>query len=328
MEYLRHFLIFPFPPVMIMAAVLLDILAGDPKRMPHPVSAIGALIKKLETILRRLGLDGYAGGTVLCILTVLITVLSAALLLVIAGSLNNWALWFFSILIAWTCLAARSLHAESALVAKALERGDLDAARHNLSYIVGRDTENLDEESIWRATIETVAENASDGVIAPLFWLALGGPVAALGYKAASTLDSMVGYRNARYERMGRASARLDDLLNIIPARITAITIILASPLAGLSFRNALQVWLRDKNNHASPNSGHPEAAAAGALGVRLGGPSSYGGTVKQKPYIGDPLNRFDIKAYNGVIRLLYLSTVITVVAIVSAITLWRGYGF
>ena len=211
-----------------------------------------------------------------------------------------------AVFLAWTCLAARSLHGESRLVAEALARGDIGEARRYLSYIVGRDTADLDEPEIWRATVETVAENTSDGVIAPLFYLMLGGPVLALAYKAVNTLDSMVGYKNDRYLLFGWASARCDDLANWLPARLTGLLMVLAAPFTGLSLTGAWWIMVRDGRNHASPNSGIPEAAAAGALGVQLGGTNRYFGKPVAKPTIGDALKPLSREAYRGAVRLMY----------------------
>jgi adenosylcobinamide-phosphate synthase len=174
--------------------------------------------------------------------------------------------------------------------------------------------------------VETVAENTSDGIIAPLFWLTLGGPVAAMAYKAVSTLDSMVGYKNNRYLRIGWASARMDDLLNYIPARLSAFFIVLAASLAGCSASSAVRITVRDRFNHPSPNSGYPEAAAAGALGVRLGGAASYGGITSQKKYIGDNLQPLDERAYRGMIKLMYISTLLMAGACMAAAFYLRGF--
>ena len=231
-----------------------------------------------------------------------------------------------ALFISSTCLAARSLHTESALVASALSAGNLPEARRYLSYIVGRDTDQLEEQEVWRAMVETVAENTSDGIIAPLFWLTIGGPVAALSYKAVSTLDSMVGYKNERYLHMGWASARMDDLLNYIPARISALLIIIASPWAGCSATDAARITIRDRLNHHSPNSGHPEAAAAGALGVRLGGASRYGGIPSSKEYIGNNDRPLDEQSYNSMIKLMYISTVLMTVFCTIIAFCMRGF--
>jgi len=298
-------------PIVIALALLLDLALGDPRWLPHPVVLIGHLITSLERLLRRSLHNELVAGVLLLIITVGSTMASAWLLLRCAAYLHPLAGFLVAVLLTFTCLAARSLHAESALVAKALMAGDMDTARHKLSYIVGRDTGHLDETEIWRALVETVAENTADGIIAPLFWLTLGGPVAGLGFKAVSTLDSMVGYKNERYLHFGWASARMDDLLNYIPARLTALLLILGAPLVGLSLPGSLRITLRDRHKHPSPNSGHPEAAAAGALGVRLGGMASYGGQPSLKAYIGDPLAALDEKAYQGMLRLMYTATLI-----------------
>ncbi|HET6418578.1 MAG TPA: adenosylcobinamide-phosphate synthase CbiB, partial [Geobacteraceae bacterium] len=223
--------------------------------------------------------------------------------------------------LAYTCLALRSLHRESKLVADRLAAADLEGARRYLSRIVGRDTEHLDEPEIWRALVETVAENSSDGVIAPLFYLMLGGPALGLAYKAVNTLDSMVGYKNERYLHLGWASARFDDLANWLPARITGILMVVAAPLAGLSGRNALRIVFRDGGKHSSPNSGIPEAAAAGALGVRLGGANRYFGVIVEKPTIGDMINELSIESYRGTVRLMYVST--SLMLILWGVVIW-----
>lgn len=239
-------------------------------------------------------------------MTVGITAVVAALLLQGAYALHPYLGVFFAVILSWSCLAARSLHQESGLVAKALTAGDLAAARKYLSYIVGRDTAELEEPEIWRGAVETVAENTADGVIAPLLFLMLGGPVLGLAYKAVNTLDSMVGYKNAKYLLFGRASARCDDLLNFIPARLTGILMVLTASFAGLLAKNSWRIMLRDGRNHSSPNSGIPEASAAGALGVQLGGTNSYFGKPVEKPVIGDPLRPLDSKAWQGALRLMY----------------------
>lgn len=316
----------PASPELLGAALALDLLLGDPRWYPHPVVGIGRLIASLERLLRRIGWDGYGGGLLLCLLTVTTTVMTGWGLLLFSRQLHPLLEMVVILLIAWNCLALRSLHRESDRVARALQQGNLQQARTLLSYIVGRDTENLDEKAIWRATIESVAENSSDGVIAPLLWLTLGGPLAALAYKAASTLDSMVGYRNERYCRLGWASARLDDLLNLLPARITALLLVLVASPAGISTPDAWRIWRRDRHKHASPNSGHPEAAAAGALGIQLGGPSCYAGILKDKPLIGDDLAPCDNRAYQGMIRLLYGAVALMAVFCIAATILWRLY--
>jgi adenosylcobinamide-phosphate synthase len=225
--------------------------------------------------------------------------------------------------LAANCLALRSLHLESKTVIEALEEGDLGAARSALSMIVGRETAQLDEEGILRATIETVAENASDGVIAPLFYLSLGGPVAALLYKAANTLDSMVGYKNERYLQFGRVAAQLDDLLNWIPARLTGLLLIAAAGLTGLNSRSAWRIMWRDARLHASPNAGWPEAAVAGALNLKLGGDAVYFGQRIEKPTFGDGGVSITIGHYRQMIRLLYVASSLGVLIALILLGVW-----
>ncbi|MDD2899799.1 MAG: adenosylcobinamide-phosphate synthase CbiB [Desulfuromonadaceae bacterium] len=316
----------PADPLLILLALVLDALIGDPRWMPHPVVAIGRLIDLLDNGLRRSWLNERLAGVLLLLLVVFCTAVATYALLKTASTLLPVLGRIGAVLVSFTCLAAHSLHKESNRVASALIAGDIFTARRNLSYIVGRDTEQLEEPDIWRAVIETVAENTSDGIIAPLFWLAIGGPVAAMVYKAVSTLDSMVGYRNQRYIQVGWASARMDDLLNFIPARLSALLLILAAPVTGCSVTGAVRITLRDRLNHPSPNSGHPEAAAAGALGVRLGGECSYNGIPSFKKYIGDQLLPFNEHAYRDMIKLMYVSTILMAVFCMTAAFILRGF--
>ncbi|MEA5113099.1 MAG: adenosylcobinamide-phosphate synthase CbiB [Geobacteraceae bacterium] len=293
-------------PYILLTAVLLDLLLGDPRRLPHPVVGIGKMISSLEKVLRRLVRNERLGGALLLLAVVGSTAVISLSLVKGAYALHPFAGFAVAAWLSYTCLAARSLHMESKLVAERLAAGDLEGARHFLSRIVGRDTGNLDEAAIWRALVETVAENTSDGVIAPLFYLMIGGPVLGLAYKAINTLDSMVGYKNERYLRFGWAPARFDDLANWVPARLTGLLMVAVAPLFGLSGRSAFRVLCRDSRNHSSPNSGFPEAAAAGALGVRLGGTNSYFGKPVEKPPIGDPLRELSHDSYRGTVQLMY----------------------
>lgn len=316
------------PPdaLILFLALLIDVVVGDPHWLPHPVVIIGRLINFLDRKLRCVWLNERFAGIMMLFLVVTSTVAATWILLQAFTALLPLAGWIATVLVSSTCLAARSLHKESARVATALVAGDLPAARRYLSFIVGRDTDLLDEPEMWRAVVETVAENTSDGIIAPLFWLTIGGPVAAMAYKAVSTLDSMVGYRNQRYLHMGWASARMDDLLNYIPARLSALLLVIAAPLAGCSASGALRITLRDRFKHPSPNSGHPEAAAAGALGVQLGGAATYRGLSSWKEHIGDPLLPLDERTYRTMIKLMYISTVLmAAVCLIAAYSL-RGF--
>jgi len=313
-------------PAIIFLALLLDLIIGDPHWLPHPVVAIGRLIHVLDRHLRRTALNERLAGVLLLLLVVLSSAGTTWVLLQLLTDLLPLAGWIAAVVVSSTCLAARSLHKESAHVAAALRAGDLPTARRYLSFIVGRDTDGLEEPEIWRAVVETVAENTSDGIIAPLLWLTIGGPVAAMAYKAVSTLDSMVGYRNRRYLHLGWASARMDDLLNYIPARLSALLLIMAAPLAGCSASAAARITLRDRLKHPSPNSGHPEAAAAGALDVRLGGAARYSGVSSWKEYIGDGLQPLDERAYRSMIKLMYISTLLMAALCMVAAFCFRGF--
>jgi adenosylcobinamide-phosphate synthase len=315
------------PPdsLVIILALLLDLAIGDPSWLPHPVIAIGRLIHFLDKRLRFHWLNERLAGVLLLSLVVISSAGITWLLLHMITALFSFAGWIAAVIISATCLASRSLHTESARVAAALLAGDLHQARRYLSFIVGRDTEHLDESEIWRAVVETVAENTSDGIIAPLFWLTIGGPVCAMSYKAVSTLDSMVGYKNDKYLHLGWASARMDDFLNFIPARLTALLLVISAPLAGCSLMTAARIAVRDRLNHPSPNSGYPEAAAAGALGVRLGGAASYNGVPSWKEYIGEQQKPLDEHAYNSMIKLMYISTVLMAIGCMMAAFLLRG---
>ncbi len=311
---------------VIVSAYILDLIFGDPRRLPHPVRGIGWLIQRFETLLRRFaktpGTEKTA-GIVLVIATVLPVYFLCRLLILSTSSFSLYLGFAVSALMAYTTLAARALADSAQAVLSPLDNGDILRARKELSMIVGRDTENLDEKEIVRAVVETVAENASDGVVAPLFYMALGGPALAMAYKAVNTLDSMVGYKDAKYINFGWAAARLDDAANFIPARITAVLICLVSNLLSLfnsalriphsAFQSPWRVMLRDGRNHPSPNSGYPEAAMAGALGVRLGGQSAYGGRLSRKPFIGNGPPVLDKKDVEKSVRLMYCACLLAV---------------
>lgn len=279
----------------------LDLLLGDPEGWPHPVIWIGRWIRFAEKHIRKRFRDLRVGAVWLTASTVALTVLVTVLLVRLLRRLGTvFALVGMSVL-AWTCLSGRCLAKESRGVLRALEQS-LDAGRKQVGRIVGRDTAELSEAEILRATVETVAENTTDGVISPMLYLFFGGPVLAMGFKAVSTLDSMVGYLDEKYRDIGWSSAKLDDVLNYIPARLTGFGMCLAARLIGLDGKNALRILRRDHGKHLSPNCAWSEAAAAGALHIRLGGAHRYFGREIEKPTIGDddrPIEKADILRAN-----------------------------
>ncbi len=301
----------------ILIAILLDQLLGDPRWLPHPVRLIGAACNGCERITRAL-LPPFAAG--ICSVALVLGLTAATTWAVIAGAslLHPWLGTAASILLLYTTIAARDLVSHSRQVYAALAVGDLAEARKRVGMIVGRDTANLNGEGVARAAVESVAESMVDGVTAPLFFAVLGGPMAALLYKAINTMDSMFGYKNERYLKFGWAAARLDDLANFIPARITSLMIPAAAFLMRLDSKGSLFILLRDRLRHASPNSGHTEAAVAGALGVQLGGTNLYFGKVVAKPAIGEatrPIEPQDILRAN---RLMLVSSAITLLAFLA----------
>jgi len=304
-------------------AYILDLIIGDPRWLPHPVRVIGWLIEKMERILRKsevrsqksevkgrdLAEKLYGVLLVAVVAGITYSIFYTLNLIVLTSHfslLTSYLLFAILVFLTSTTLASNDLIKSGKTVIDAVNMGDKESAREKLSFIVGRDTKQLDNKGILKATIETLAENTSDGIIAPLFYFAIGGLPLAMTYKAINTLDSMVGYRNEKYKNFGWASAKLDDIVNYIPARITGILIFIATIIliaidrfknvlrfglsrsSALNSLNCLNIMLRDGRKHLSPNSGIPEAAMAGALGVRLGGPSFYGGIIIEKPYIGE----------------------------------------
>lgn len=305
---------------IIAAAFLLDIVLGDPSRLPHPVRFIGRSIESLESFFRgfaRTPAREKAAGIILVLTIVGASYAVVHALLVLCGYFSRLLAILFSVLLAWTTLATKSLAQAAGEVYQPLANGDRVVARNKLSMIVGRDTQELPERDIVRATVETIAENASDGVIAPLFYLALGGPALAMAYKAVNTLDSMIGHRNERYRNFGWAAARLDDVANFIPARITGALICFAAALRAprSALFSAWRIMLRDGAKHPSPNSGWPEAAMAGALGVRLGGTSAYGGIPSTRPYLGENIRELEAVDIPRSVRLLFLVSLLGVIA-------------
>lgn len=287
----------------ILAAFALDLLLGDPRWLPHPVKLIGRLAAALEAPLRRSIPNARGAGVVAVAIVLGVTGVAAFSLIRCAAALHPLAGDIVSVLLLYTAFAARDLASHANAVYRALSNNNLAEARQRVGMIVGRDTARLDEHEVVRATVESVAESLVDGVTAPLFFAVLGGPVGAILYKAVNTLDSTFGYKNERYVQFGWASARLDDVANFLPARLTAPLVAVAAALLGHSPLPSLRIWLRDGSKHASPNAGLSEAAVAGALGVQLGGTNYYGGEPSEHPRMGDPLRpleRRDIPRANA----------------------------
>jgi len=301
-------------PYELLAGVALDLCLGDPRWLPHPIRALGRVIERVEAAWRATGLKLRVAGALFWF-----TVMTVATGFVVVSTLliprpYSYVYWIYAL------LAIRDLDFQSWRVITAVHAGDLAAARERLSWIVGRDTISLDEPEIVRAAIETVAENLSDAVVAPLFYLALAGPVGMAAYKAANTMDSMAGYRNERYRDFGWFAARADDLANFIPARITAALVCLCALLPGFRFRDAVRVTLRDGGSQPSPNAGWPEAAAAGALGVQLGGVNYYHGNASAKPYLGDPSEPLTAGIFPKVRLMLYATSAVALAFVVGSI--------
>lgn len=307
----------------VVAGFCIDCIIGDPLWLPHPVMLIGRLITVSERILRRLfpktSVGERCAGCVMAALVPLLTVSVTLILLILCYSVNMWLYFAVSSIMCWQIFAAKCLKVEAEKVVHAFRNGGLDAARRQVGMLVGRDTENLTEEQVIKAAVETVAENTTDGVISPLLWMMLFGAAGGFFYKAINTMDSMVGYKNEKYMYFGTAAAKLDDIANLIPARVSALCMILSAYILGLNGKNAARIWLRDRYNHASPNSAQTESVCAGALGVQLGGNASYFGVMHEKPTIGDklrPIERQDVKRSCA---LMYCTAVITLVVCMAS---------
>lgn len=297
----------------LLTGYVLDLIFGDPRQIYHPIRIIGNLIAVLEKGIRKVfpktSKGELAGGTMLVVLVVLICTAVPAALLGLAAWIHPVVYWLLASFWCWQILATKSLKTESMKVYAPLKEGDLPAARRAVAMIVGRDTERLTEEGVAKAAVETVAENTSDGIVAPLIFLALGGPALGFFYKAVNTMDSMVGYKNERYLYFGRTAARLDDVLNFLPSRISAWLMILAAAILGMDGKNAKGIYLRDRKNHASPNSAQTEAVMAGVLRVQLAGDAWYFGELYKKPTIGDPFRAVEPEDIVRANRLMYLTS-------------------
>lgn len=306
--------------IAFIAGFVLDLLIGDPHFIPHPVRLIGSLISFLDKRLNsdvkynssenEANLTKYKRGVLLAFTVIIATFIVSAMILVAAYSINLYAGVIAEAVMTWQILATKCLRVESMRVYDALRTDGVDAGRRAVSMIVGRDTSVLDEAGVTRAAVETIAENTSDGVIAPMLYTAIGGPVLGFVYKAVNTMDSMLGYKNDKYMYFGRFAARLDDVVNFIPARISAYLMITAAFIGGRQFdgRNAYRIFKRDRFNHASPNSAQTESVCAGALRVQLAGDAVYFGKLVKKKYIGDGLREIEYEDIKRANRLMYIT--------------------
>ena len=308
------------PCWQILTAIGLDLLCGDPRWFPHPVKGIGRLALHSERFLRRHLPPGPAGCLAVC--WVLLGSVGPVLLLsALAARIHPLLADLVNIVIIYTALAIRDLRAHALRVYAALADRDLPRARQAVAMLVGRDTEHLDESGVARAAVESVAENTVDGITAPLLFAFIGGAPGAIFYKAVNTLDSTYGYRNEQYLRFGRCAARLDDLVNFLPARITALLVPPAAVVTGLDAGGAWRVFRRDRNKHPSPNGGQIEAAMAGALRVRLGGENRYFGAASQRPFLGD--DRENLQA-GHILRVVRLMSATTTLATLAGVLLYQ----
>lgn len=301
----------------MLVGFVIDIFVGDPYNFPHPIRAIGTLIAKLEKFVRSKVKNLRKGGVLLALTVLIVSTLIPLAVLFACYKINIYLGLTVESIMCWQLVAARCLQKESMKVCRAVEEKDIEKARKAVSMIVGRDTDVLDETGIVKAAVETVAENTSDGVTAPIMYIALGGAPLGFFYKAANTMDSMIGYTNEKYIDIGRFAAKLDDVLNFIPSRRTALAMILSAYLLGMDGKNAARIWKRDRRKHASPNSAQTESVCAGALDIRLAGDAYYFGELHKKEFIGDDIRTLESEDIRRANRLMYCTSVI--VLIVSA---------
>jgi len=302
------------PAIILLLAVILDFLIGDPEYKFHPIRLIGYLINRLERFFRRITNNQRFNGFVFLIVIV-VTVLLFAYYLT-----NLW--WPFDLFLVYSSLAVKDLRDKASEIEELLSVKNITEARKSLSMIVGRDTEDLDEKEIARATIETVAENFTDGIVSPIFWYAIGGTPFMLAYKAVNTLDSMVGYKNQEYKDFGFASAKIDDFLNFLPARLTYFLIPLSGLFLRLNYLRSIKIGLRDGQKNPSPNSGISEALVAGLLGIQLGGTNFYFGEKFDKPKIGDATKEIEIDDIGNSINIVYTGTLFLTIFVLLILTI------
>lgn len=297
--------------IKIWIAYILDLIFGDPQNIIHPVQIIGKLISFGEKILLKEKYKFFAG--IILNLTVL-SVTYGVNYIIFRSAKNSGIFAIIEIYLMYTIFSVNSLAREGNRVYGILKEGNIEKARKDLSYLVSRDTGTMDEKMIIRSTMETISENTVDGIVAPMFYMFIGGLPLGMTYKAVNTLDSMVGYKNEKYMEFGKFSAKVDDVANFIPARITGIFIIIASFILRYDYKNSFKIFFRDRKNHSSPNSGHAEASVAGALGVQFGGRVSYFGKETEKPTIGDKIKDFELEDIKKNIKIMYVTSFLSLV--------------
>ncbi|MBO5387984.1 MAG: cobalamin biosynthesis protein CobD [Lachnospiraceae bacterium] len=318
--------------IVICLGFLLDLIIGDPNYSWHPIRLIGKLIDKTDKLLRKIfsineqrelhKTRKLVAGTFLVVVVLLVSLGGTWLALYVAEKIHRLVKLTVEVILAYQMLAVKSLKDESMKVYHALKAGDIQGARYAVSMIVGRDTKDLDEKGITKAAVETVAENTSDGVIAPLFFMLVFGVAGGVFYKAVNTMDSMIGYKNDRNIYIGRVAAKLDDVVNYIPARVSAVCMLMAGGIMGYSVRDGWRIFCRDRFNHASPNSAQTESVCAGLLGVKLAGDAYYFGKLYSKPTIGDAVKEIYVEHIKVVNKFAYVTAVITLVVGVGMLLL------
>ena len=309
--------------ILLLASFILDLIFGDPPLLfPHPIALIGKLIEKTESIFYE---DNKLNGIIFVIFNVIVVYVSIEVLLKIFFLLNVYINFLLSSILLSFTISLKSLHFETLKVYNALKNNNLNLARQELSLLVSRDTNELEEKDIIRSVIETISENFTDGIVAPIFYFAIGGLKLAFIYKVINTLDSMIGYKNEKYINFGYFTAKLDDILNFIPARIAGFLTVISAFLLRYDFKNSFRIMLRDKNNTDSPNSGWTESAYAGALKVQLGGPTPYFGVWYDKPFIGDEFENLSLKHIKKSYYLLYLSSILFLILTLTFLTVIKS---
>ncbi|MEG0895737.1 MAG: adenosylcobinamide-phosphate synthase CbiB, partial [Oscillospiraceae bacterium] len=298
--------------IAVIIGFTIDAVLGDPQNPYHPIRFVGFVISKLVALYNKLKPQKrvwqFIYGMVMAIFVVAFFYFTTFIIVKFVYSLNVFAGIIFEGILCYFIISAKALYNEGVKIYKLLSENNLESARKSLSYIVGRDTQNLNAQKIVKATIETISENLSDGGIAPLIFLLIGGAPLGMAYKAVNTLDSMVAYKNKTYQYLGKFSARLDDVVNLIPARLSALFMIFATIVCGKNVKGAVKIYIRDRHKHLSPNSAHTEAVCAGALNIQLGGASTYNGKIVEKPTIGDNIKNVEIKDIKSAIKLMYTS--------------------